>query len=189
MKHPGAKRLFAELRRKYWILRGREAVRREQRGCAECQKWRSQPISPRMADLPTARLRLHKPPFFSTGMDCFGPFIVKLGQRNEKRWGILLKFLTTRAVHIEVLTSLDIDSFLMSFRHFISTRGKPAELLSDQGTDFKGVDREIAGAFNAMQPCLKTQLAEYHIKFSLIHLMHHILEALGRGRFVPLNLP
>lgn len=30
LKHPGAERLFAELRRKYWILRGREAVKREQ---------------------------------------------------------------------------------------------------------------------------------------------------------------
>ncbi|KAJ8395309.1 hypothetical protein AAFF_G00032940 [Aldrovandia affinis] len=28
LKHPGAERLFAELRRKFWILRGREAIRR-----------------------------------------------------------------------------------------------------------------------------------------------------------------
>ncbi|XP_023666073.2 uncharacterized protein [Paramormyrops kingsleyae] len=46
LKHPGAERLFAELRRKYWILRGREAVRKEQRCCFECQKWRAQPIVP-----------------------------------------------------------------------------------------------------------------------------------------------
>lgn len=161
-------------------------MRRERRGCAECQKWRAQPIFPRMADLPTSCLRLHQPPFFSTGMDCFRPFIDKLGKRNEKRWGILC--LTTRAVHIEVLTSLDIDSFLMSLRRFISRRGKPANL-SDQGTNFKGGDRELADAFNAMQPGLKSQLAEYQIKFSLIHLMHHTLEALGRGKFGPLNLP
>lgn len=61
LKHPGAERLFAELRRKYWILRGREAVRSEQRSCPECQKWRAQPANPKMADLPLARLRLHQP--------------------------------------------------------------------------------------------------------------------------------
>ncbi|KAJ8351045.1 hypothetical protein AAFF_G00158550 [Aldrovandia affinis] len=63
LKHPGAERLFAELRRKFWILRGREAIRREQRSCPECQRWRAQPVNPKMADLPPARLRLYRPPF------------------------------------------------------------------------------------------------------------------------------
>ncbi|KAJ8410828.1 hypothetical protein AAFF_G00187850 [Aldrovandia affinis] len=60
LKHPGAERLFAELRRKFWILRGREAIRREQRSCPECQRWRAQPVNPKMADLPPARLRLYR---------------------------------------------------------------------------------------------------------------------------------
>lgn len=67
LKHPGAERLFAELRRKFWILRGREAIGREQRSCPECQRWRAQPINPKMADLPPARLRLQQPAFYSTG--------------------------------------------------------------------------------------------------------------------------
>ncbi|XP_016358875.1 uncharacterized protein LOC107701390 [Sinocyclocheilus anshuiensis] len=60
-----------------------------------------------MADLPPARLRLFKPAFYSTGMDCFGPYTVKVGRRNEKKWGILFKCLTTRAVYIDVLHSLE----------------------------------------------------------------------------------
>lgn len=165
LKHPGSERLFGELRRKYWILRGREAIRKEQRACAECQKWRAQPVFPRMADLPPARLRLHCPAFFSTGMDCFGPFLVKIGRRNEKRWGILFKCLTTRSVHIEILTSLDTDSFLMALRRFISRKGKPAELFSDQGTNFKGGERELHDTFKGMQATLQKHLAEQQIKF------------------------
>ena len=38
LHHPGSERLFAELRRRYWILRGREAVRRYQSRCTECRK-------------------------------------------------------------------------------------------------------------------------------------------------------
>lgn len=38
LHHPGAERVFAELRRKYWILRGREAVRKHQHNCPECRK-------------------------------------------------------------------------------------------------------------------------------------------------------
>lgn len=136
MKHPGAERLFAELRRKYWILRGREAIRSEQRSCPECQKWRAQPANPKMADLSLARLRLHQPAFFSTGIDCFGPMQVKVGRRNERRWGLLFKCLMTRAIHIEILSSINTDSFLMALRRFVSRRGKPAEILTSSVCTF-----------------------------------------------------
>lgn len=165
LNYPGAERLFAELRRKYWILHGREAIRREQRSWPECQRWRAQPVKPKMADLRPARLRLHQPVFFLTGIDCFAPMQVKVGRRSEKRWGLLFKCLTTRAVHTEVLSSINADSFLMALRRFISHRGKPAELLSDQGTNFRGGDRELQEAFKAMHPSLQAQLAEHQIKF------------------------
>lgn len=101
LAHPGPERVFAELHRRFWILRGREAVRKQQHQCPECRKWHSQPIIPKMADLPPSSLRLHHPAFYSTGMDCFGPFLIKIGRRNEKRWGIIFKCLTTHAVYLE----------------------------------------------------------------------------------------
>ncbi|TWW67283.1 hypothetical protein D4764_02G0003240 [Takifugu flavidus] len=54
--HPGSDRVFAELRRQYWVLRGRQAVKHIQRTCTECKKWRGKPTVPLMADLPAARL-------------------------------------------------------------------------------------------------------------------------------------
>lgn len=164
--HPGPERVFAELRRSYWILRGREAVRKHQRACAACQRWRGQPSIPRMADLPAARLRLHKPAFYSTGVDCFGPIMVKAGRRQEKRWGIIFKCLTTRAVHLDLLKSMDSDAYLMALRRFVARRGSPAELWSDQGTNFKGAERELKEAFEEMVPALQQQLARQKIKFN-----------------------
>ncbi|XP_056121116.1 uncharacterized protein LOC130099439 [Rhinichthys klamathensis goyatoka] len=152
LHHSGSERLFAELRRYYWILRGREAVRRFQHECPECQRWRAQPTIPKMADLPSARLRLYKPAFHSCGMDCFGPLLVRLGRRTEKRWGILFKCLTTRAVHLDLLPSMSTDSFLMALRRFVSRRGTPAELWSDQGTNFRGGERELREAYAALVP-------------------------------------
>ncbi|XP_058508983.1 uncharacterized protein LOC131475122 [Solea solea] len=163
--HPGPERVLAELRRRFWILRGREAVKRCQSCCMQCQAWRASPSVPKMADLPPARLRLYKPPFYSTGVDCFGPFTVKIGRRTEKRWGIVFKCMTTRCVHLDLLESLDTDAFLMSLRRFISRRGKPFELLSDNGTNFTGGARELRVAFEAMVPQLKEQLAEQQIEF------------------------
>ncbi len=163
--HPGPDRVFAEIRRQFWVLRGRAAIRSLQHACTECQRLRAKPTIPKMADLPLARLRLHKPAFHSTGMDCFGPFLVKIGRRVEKRWGILYKCLTTRAVHLDLLYSLDTDSFLMSLRRFIARRGSPVELLSDQGTNFRGGERELWEAFQCMSPDLQQRLAPQKIAF------------------------
>lgn len=99
LHHPGPERVFAEIRRSFWILRGWEAVRCHQHSCADFRGWRAKPAVPRMADLPAARLCLFKPAFYSAGMDCFGPF----------------KCLTTRAVHLDLLSTIDTDSFLMAF--------------------------------------------------------------------------
>lgn len=163
--HPGPERVFAEMRRSFWIIHGREAIRRHQRSCAECQRWRAQPSIPRMADLPIARLRLHKPAFHSTGVDCFGPMFVKMGRRQEKRWGIIFKCLTTRAVHLDLLRNMDADAYLMALRRFIARRGTPVELWSDQGTNFRGGERELREAFASMEPTLRKRLACQKIKF------------------------
>lgn len=165
LHHPGPERVYAELRRSFWIIRGREAVRRHQHACAECRRWRAKPSIPKMADLPAARLRLFKPAFYSTGVDCFGPMLVKVARRQEKRWGIIFKCLTTRAVHLDILTSINVDAYLMALRRFIARRGTPAEVWSDQGTNFKGGARELQEAFTNMTPTLQQQLARQRIRF------------------------
>ena len=65
LKHSGPDRVFAELRRRFWILRGRQAVRKHQHGCAECRRWHSNPVIPSMADLHPSSLRLSKPALHS----------------------------------------------------------------------------------------------------------------------------
>lgn len=56
--HPGPERVYAEMRRAFWVLRGREAIRRVQHQSRECRRWKAHPAVPKMADLPKARLRL-----------------------------------------------------------------------------------------------------------------------------------
>lgn len=163
--HPGPERVFAELRRQYWVLRGRQAIKHHQRMCVECQRWRGKPVVPVMADLPPARLRLFQPPFFSTGVDCFGPYTVKVGRRHEKHWGLIFKCLTTKCIHLDLINSLDTDAFLLALRRFIARRGTPSEILSDQGTNFRGAERELKEAFAAMEPQLREGLANHQITF------------------------
>lgn len=77
--------------------------------------------------------------------------MVKAGRRSEKRWGIIFKCLTTRCIHLDLLTSLDSDAFLLALRRFIARRGTPFEVLSDQETNFRGADKELKEAFAAME--------------------------------------
>ncbi|KAJ8359096.1 hypothetical protein SKAU_G00156210 [Synaphobranchus kaupii] len=190
LHHPGPERVFAELRRSFWIIRGREAIRRYQHACVECQCWRARPSIPKMADLPAARLRLHKPAFHSTGVDCFGPMLVKVGRRHEKRWGILFKCLTTRAVHLDLLSSMDADAYLMALRRFIARRGTPAEMWSDQGTNFKGGEpphfggvweREVRSVKSALYTCVGAQPVQEEVLLTVLLEVEAILNSKPLG--------
>lgn len=75
---------------------------------------------------------------------------------------------------------MDADSFLMSLRRFIARRGKPFELLSDQGMNFKGGNKELHEAFKAMESAIREQLAAEQIRFRFNPLMLLIL--VGRGK-------
>lgn len=104
-----------------------------------------------MADLPPERVD-PSPPFLYTGMDCFGPFSVKSRRNVQKRYGLLLTCLCSRAVHIELLNDLTTDSFINALRCFIAIRGTVRQLRSDQGTNFVGARNELKGALCEMDP-------------------------------------
>ena len=56
--------------------------------------------------------------------------------------------MATRAIHLEVATSLDTDAFINALRRFIAIRGPIRNLRCDRGTNFVGAmnifDREYA---------------------------------------------
>lgn len=95
-----------------------------------------------MADLPSDRLTV-APPFTYVGIDYFGPYVIKDGLKECKRYGALFTSLVSRAVHIEIAHSLEIDCFLNALRRFIARRGPVRELRCDNGTNFVGARREM----------------------------------------------
>ena len=143
--HPGmgVEYLVAISRQKYWIINLRPLIKRVLRSCMECKKRNSQPTVPFMADLPKCRLAIGAPTFTYTGVDYFGPFLVKQNRSSVKRWGCLFTCLTTRAIHIELVESLTTDAFINTLERFVNRRGNPNTLISDCGSNFKGADNEL----------------------------------------------
>ena len=144
--HMGQESVLSSLRQKYWILKGRSAVRRVLSKCFDCQKRKAKPAEQFMAELPKDRVTPSDPPFTYVGVDCFGPIEVKQGRSLVKRYGCLFTCLTVRAVHIEILHSMSADSMIDALRRFISMRGCPKEIRSDNGTNFTSADKELRDA-------------------------------------------
>ena len=63
-----------------------------------------------------------------------------------------------RAIHIEVAFSLDTASFVNALQRFISRRGQPRSITSDNGTNFVGADRELR---EAIEQCYHGVMGDY----------------------------
>ncbi|KAL0840471.1 hypothetical protein ABMA28_015717 [Loxostege sticticalis] len=112
----GRERVLNEAKKRFWILRGRNAVKKTFHDCQVCKIRRAKVSPPLMGQLPNFRVKEGGRPTH-TGVDYFGPMLVKIGRRQEK-----------------------------SLRRFIARRGCPAVIYSDNATTFRGADRELKQA-------------------------------------------
>ena len=118
--HIGSEHVLANLRECYWIVNGRTAIKGVIRKCFFCIVKRATIMYPYMADLPPARMAYEEPPFSNCGVDLIGPFNIKQGRKQLKRWIVLFTCLTVRCVHLEVVQGIDTDAFINSLRRFVN---------------------------------------------------------------------
>ncbi|XP_058827890.1 uncharacterized protein LOC131687819 [Topomyia yanbarensis] len=141
--HANRETIVNEMRQRFEIPKLRSLIAEVIRSCVWCKVFKARPTVPPMAPLPKVRLTPFIRPFTFVGSDYFGPVLVKLGRSNVKRWIGLFTCLTIRAVHMEVIHSLSTESCVMAVRRFVSRRGAPAEIFSDNGTNFQGANKQL----------------------------------------------
>lgn len=132
-----------------WILGCGNVVSSHIYHCVKCRRYRRATDVQQMADLPEVRTET-APPFTYCSVDCFGPFIVKEGRKEVKRYGLLFTCLCSGAVHIETLDDLTTVAFINAFRTLIAIRAPVRQLRCDQGTNFVGARREFAELMKGM---------------------------------------
>ncbi|TNN06405.1 Gag-Pol polyprotein [Schistosoma japonicum] len=141
--HCGTSQVLAAIRETYWIVKGIREVKRVIGRCVVCRRLNARIGQQMMAPLPPCRVKQGWYSFAFTGIDYFGPLIVRRGRSIEKRYGCVFTCLQTRAVHLEVAHDLSTDSFIMVLMRFMGRRGKPLEIYSDNGSNFVGAVSEL----------------------------------------------
>ena len=160
---------------KYAKLVLRRLIRSIENQIVTFRKRKASAIQPIMSNLPFEYLGYKQSPINHTGVDYFGPLYVPVRRSTEKHWGFLFTCLTTRAVHLEILPSLDSSSCVMGIEQFIARRGTPSTIWSDNGTNFVGAEKELLACIKSWNGTAPTIFAHKGVawKFNPPGAPHH----------------
>ncbi|GFT96961.1 integrase catalytic domain-containing protein [Trichonephila clavipes] len=135
LEHAGTQTLMSNLRESYWIIKSRKTIRQVVRSCITCKRFSARPLETVSIPLPEDR-------------------------ENKKCWIVLFTCAIYRAVHLELITSLSTDSFILAFRRFIARRGRPTTIYSDNGKNF-------VGTFNVLNSIDWDKIQDFALKIKI----------------------
>ncbi|XP_030747104.1 uncharacterized protein LOC115875730 [Sitophilus oryzae] len=167
--HAGPQLLLGSIRETFWPIRGRNLARATVRKCLRCFRFNPELVKSIMGNLPRDRVTPSSP-FHVTGIDYAGPFLIKRGRgcKVEKCYVGLFVCFSTKALHLELISSLATSSFIQALRRFASRRGKPIKIVSDNGTTFVGAYRELGNFLKSNRNNLVNASALGQINWSFI---------------------
>ena len=142
--HAGTDITLNRIRNKYWILSGRQTVRKLIKPCVICKRFQGKPpLPPPSPALPDYRV-CSEYPFQSTGFDFAGPLLVRdiYSRDNDmfKCYILVLTCATTRGVHLELCSDMSASTFINGFKRFIHRKGIPSRVVSDNFQTFKSTE-------------------------------------------------
>lgn len=144
--HGGNQNTLAFIRRKFWLINGKKAVKKIINNCVKCIRYKAATAQQLMGQLPPPRVT-QSAAFLHTGIDYAGPIQVRTtkGRGNKSYKGYIVVFvcLATKAQHLELVSDMLAETFLAALKRFISRRGKCAHIYSDNGTTFVGANNLI----------------------------------------------
>lgn len=174
--HGGLAQTLANIRRQFWIIRAKNAVKTAILKCVICFRFKRETRIQLMGNLPEHRLHINHP-FTNVGIDFAGPIQTRPAKIRGKASITLKSYIavfvcmSTRAIHVELVSELSTDAFLAALSRFISRRGLCANIFSDCGTNFEGASNVLEENFNnflQQNPDMLSNLASQKIKWHFI---------------------
>ena len=148
--HAGISHTFITVRNKFWIIKGRRLVKEVVKSCMVCKLAKPKKMDVLFGQLPSDRV-IPQTPFSVVGIDFTGPLYVYQNDDCKKMYICLFTCSTTRAVHLELVYDLSCESFIKSFRRFISIRGLCTTIYTDNAKTFKKAHKDLSQCLNIFE--------------------------------------
>ncbi|GFX27892.1 uncharacterized protein TNCV_3083151 [Trichonephila clavipes] len=139
LHHAGVCETLTQIRETSWIPCGRQTVKSCLKKGLICRRFKVRHGNQITAPLPENRIQVEFQ-FETVGINCSRPVYTK---NDEKAYISLFTCAVTRAIHLEVVSSLSIEHFILAFRRFIARRGICPRVNSDSARTFKSADIDL----------------------------------------------
>lgn len=126
---------FASFSEEYWILRARATVRLVLYKCVWSTRENAKITTELMGDLPEVRVTRGTRAFIFMGVNYAGPVAIRAAPGRDQKlpyaYIALFICLSTKAVHLELVSDYISATFIAAYYCFVSRRGLPQQMYSD----------------------------------------------------------
>ena len=145
--HGGVNSTLTAICQCYWIPSARQVIRKLLRHCVICQKVQGKAYQiPDPPPLIKERIQSAQP-FEYTAVDFTGAMYVRDRGHKNKVYVCLFTCAVSRALHLEIVTDLSVETFLQAFRRFSSCKSLPKILISDNASTYMAAAEELLRSY------------------------------------------
>ncbi|XP_043472974.1 uncharacterized protein LOC122505428 [Leptopilina heterotoma] len=172
--HGATQLTLNQIRQFFWILRSRQVVKSVIYNCVTCVRLRATVAEQLMGTLPINRVSRPAGPFSHVGLDYAGPIKLKSqkgrGHTSHTAYIAVFVCFAVRALHLEIVSDYTTEAFIATLKRFVARRGLPLVIHSDNGTNFKGANRELDANFQTVirSPEVQSYLINDRIRWDFI---------------------
>lgn len=144
--HAPPQLLLACIRDQYWPIGGRKLARHVFEHCFICRRFKGNGMTNIMSDLPPERVESDFP-FSTVATDFAGPFLITdrkgRGCKITKCYLCIFICFRFKCIHLEAVSELSKDAFILTLKRFIARRGMPKIIYSDNGRNYVAAAKEL----------------------------------------------
>ncbi|XP_049876780.1 uncharacterized protein LOC126374292 isoform X2 [Pectinophora gossypiella] len=144
--HAGPRVVLSTINQRFWIVHGMREIKKVLHKCITCFKLKANSAKQLMGTLPHDRVNACRP-FQKVGLDFAGPIIIKQSRIRRsletKAYVCVFVCFVTKAIHLELASDLKTETFLACLKRFISRRGVPTDIYSDNASTFRSASSQL----------------------------------------------